>query len=431
MQRHRHRQARAAAWAALLICAAPAPGLSAGSGPQGAAKTAAPLETTQPAAARPWARYKVDPAGISSWPQADWGRFSDLAHPHLTPPGAETLHHSGPIEGDAGRGKRLAFDRSRGGSCVSCHVLGKDTPAQPGNVGPDLSAIGAHRSDQQLFDIVYDARVVNRDTIMPPWGAHGIFNAAEIKDIVAFLKTLQTPYRFTDRSEDPATRPPPVDKRDNLDATENPAMFVLDAGKRAYQRAGPTGKSCADCHGAAEQRFKSWAATLPRFEPRLGKVLGVEEFVTRHARATTGENLLMETEDNVGLSIYLRNLANGRPMRPDVSSPGAKQALQRGNALLRAKLGQLDMACVDCHVTHSGKWARGQLLVRFKGTVAHFPTWRTSRADVWDIRKRFQWCNVSVRANELPPDAPEYGDIELALALINQGEKLNSPGIRH
>jgi sulfur-oxidizing protein SoxA len=38
---------------------------------------------------------------------------------------------------------------------------------------------------------------------------------------------------------------------------------------------------------------------------------------------------------------------------------------------------------------------------------------------------------VSVRADELPPDAREYGDIELALAALNRGEKIKSPGIRH
>jgi sulfur-oxidizing protein SoxA len=38
---------------------------------------------------------------------------------------------------------------------------------------------------------------------------------------------------------------------------------------------------------------------------------------------------------------------------------------------------------------------------------------------------------VAIRANELPPDAPEYGDLELALTVINQGLKVNAPGIRH
>ena len=61
----------------------------------------------------------------------------------------------------------------------------------------------------------------------------------------------------------------------------------------------------------------------------------------------------------------------------------------------------------------------------------HFPTFRTSCGEIWDLRKRFLWCGVAIRANGLPPDAAEYGDLELALSIINQGAKLNVPGIRH
>ncbi|MCE9642630.1 MAG: sulfur oxidation c-type cytochrome SoxA, partial [Betaproteobacteria bacterium] len=221
--------------------------------------------------------------------------------------------------------------------------------------------------------------------------------------------------------------------RDNLDPTENPGMFGLDRGKDAFKRAGANGKACASCHAAPETAFKTWAARMPRFEPRLNKVMGVEEFITRHARATTGDEMLMQSDDNTGLSIYLHNIANGAPINADLSGAGAKRAVKNGQSLMQRKVGQLNMACVDCHTRerHANKWVRGQYLVESKGTVAHFPTWRTSRGDIWDIRKRFQWCNVSVRANELPPDAAEYGDIEIALAALNKGEKLNSPGIRH
>lgn len=52
---------------------------------------------------------------------------------------------------------------------------------------------------------------------------------------------------------------------------------------------------------------------MPRFEPRLDKVLGVEEFITRHARIAIGDEILMQSDDNVALSIYLRNIANGAP----------------------------------------------------------------------------------------------------------------------
>ena len=395
-----------------------------------ATATVVPLDLSEAASARPWQRYRVDSQG-SSWPQTDWSGYSNLRHPDRTPPVGGPLQYVIPVEGDPVRGQQLAFDRSRGGSCVVCHVMGRATPDQPGNVGPDLSQVGAGRTDDWLFNYVYDARLFNKASIMPPWGAHRVYNVAEIRDIVAFLKTLRTPHEIADPKENPNKRPFPVENRDNLDATENPGMFGIDTGKAAFRKPGPTGKACTTCHAAPEKAFSSWAARMPRYEPRLKKVMGVEEFITRHARATTGAELPAQTDANLGMSVYLRHLANGQPIAPDVTSPPARQAIARGERLMAAKLGQLHMSCNDCHRTHVNKWVRGQLLVQAKGTTAHFPTWRTSRGDTWDIRKRFQWCNVSVRANELEPEAAEYGDIELALAAINRGEKINAPGIRH
>lgn len=398
--------------------------------PAGKPRTA-PLELTRSAAPVSWQRQKVDSQG-SSWPQANWAGFSTLSAAQTPSPGG-TIRMSLPIEGDALKGRQIAFDRTRGGSCVACHIMGRDTPPQPGNIGPDLSVVGAQRSDDWLFNYVYDPRTFNADSIMPPWGAHRILNVAEIRDVVAFLKTLTAPHAFKDPQENPNSRTPPRETRDNLDPTENPAMFALDRGKEVFAQRGPAGNACVSCHAAPETAFKAWAARMPYYEARLDKVLGVEEFITRHARATTGADIVMQGADNIALSIYLHHLANGTAIRPDLSSSGARKAVASGQALMKRKLGQLNMACVDCHTRekHAFKWARGQYLVEARGTIAHFPTWRTSRGDVWDIRKRFQWCNVSVRANDLPPDAREYGDIELALAALNRGEKIHSPGIRH
>jgi sulfur-oxidizing protein SoxA len=418
---------------ALLVFAGsyPATGVAAEVEKSKTAMRPAPLEIVRPAVQLPWQRQKVDSQG-SSWPQSDWADYSTLAK-SLTPPSNGPLHFATPIEGDPAKGRQLAFDRTRGGSCVACHVLGKDTPPQPGNVGPDLSTVGATRGDDWLFNYVYDPRTYNANSIMPPWGAHRIFNVAEIMDIVAFLKSLKEPHAFRDPQDNPATRTPPRETRDNLDPTENPAMFALDRGKELFMRANARGKSCASCHAAPETSFTTWAARMPRFETRMNKIIGVEEFITRHARATTGDEIPMQDADNIALSIYLHNLANGAEIRPDLSSAGARSAVQSGLAMMQRKLGQLNMACVDCHTKERSafKWARGQYLVESRGTIAHFPTWRTSRGDIWDIRKRFQWCNVSVRANDLPPDAREYGDIEMALAMLNKGEKISSPGIRH
>lgn len=385
------------------------------------------LDTTASVAADPWQRY-------SDWPDTDYSKFNTLRTSVSPPPSKAARSIKLPATADPAVGAELAFDRKRGGSCVACHVMGPDTPELPGNVGPDLSNIGAAaRPDDYLFNYIYDPRVYNPAAVMPPWGAHGVFNDEEIFHMVAFLKTLKTANGFLTELDNPGQRPQPVEDRDNLDPTENPAMQAVEDGEILFKRKGPTGKSCADCHANPEKDFKHWAASMPRYEPGMKKILGVEEFVGRHGRATTGEGFNMQSPENSALAIYLRYLANGSPISVDVSSAEAKAAITRAEQLMQTKIGQLNFSCTDCHSPDKGanKWIRGQWLGESRGQLDHFPTWRTSRSEIWDIRKRFQWCNVAIRANELPPDAPEYDDLELYLANVNKGLPLSVPGIRH
>src|SRR6185437_16227480 len=104
------------------------------------------------------------------------------------------------------------------------------------------------------------------------------------------------------------------------------------------KREAATGFACATCHGDAEKQFKTWAAGMPKWEPRLNKVLGIEEFVFRHAKATTGASWLMQSEENTAMAVYLRSLANGQEMKADVASSGAKEAYERGRALTDVKI---------------------------------------------------------------------------------------------
>jgi sulfur-oxidizing protein SoxA len=285
--------------------------------------------------------------------------------------------------------------------------------------------------DQYLYNYIYDPRVYNPVSSMPPWGTHKVFNDQEIRDMVAYLKTLKTDTTFENPEDNPAQRPVPEETRDNLDPTENPAIFSLDTGQELFGAEGPGGKFCASCHENPQEAFKTWAATMPEYEPRMKKVLGVEEFITRHARATTGADYSMESDENIALAIYLRNLANGQPLQVELDSPGTQAAFKRGEELAQRKIGQLNFNCLDCHQRGANQWIRGQWLADLNGSMPHFPTYRTSRGQIWDLRKRFQWCNVAIRANDLPPDAPEYGDLELYVTHVNNGQKLNVPGIRH
>ncbi|MGA7165024.1 MAG: sulfur oxidation c-type cytochrome SoxA [Pseudolabrys sp.] len=395
-------------------------------GARAQAKKEAPLETKEDASARPWKRY-------TGWPTRDYSKYNTLGNLASPPAPKEPRKISGPITGDPKKGAEMVADRNRGGSCLACHVMGPAGGANlPGNVAPDLSEIGnAGREDEWLFNYIYDARVYNPDTVMPPWGSHGFFDDQEINDMVAFLKTLKSPAVFKTELDDPTKRPPPVEKRDNLDPIENPAMWAVDKAPELWKQTGSTGSSCNTCHSDPKTSFQTWAASMPKWEPRLNKALSVEEFVTRHAKATTGASWSMETDENRAMSVYLHFLANGTPIKIDTSSPEAKAAIERGKELSARKVGQLNMACTDCHGKVANHWIRGQWLGEPKGQYDHFPTWRTSLLAIWDIRQRFQWCQVNIRADELPPDAKEYGDLEFYLATQNEGQKLSVPGIRH
>ena len=415
-----------AAIALVAFAALALPRLAATAPDPGAAP--APLATGD-ASARPWKRY-------TGWPTRDSARFNTLANANVSPPAPqEPRKLTKPLAGDPAIGAKLVVDRTRGGSCLACHVMGQAGNADmPGNVGPDLSEIGnAGLDDESLFNFVNDARVYNAESVMPPWGTNGLFSDAEIGHIVAFLKTLKSPAVFPTSVDDPSKRPPPVETRDNLDDMVNPGLWTIEKAQQLWSARGPNGSSCAGCHGQAAERFKTWAAGMPKWEPRLDKVLGIEEFVYRHAKASTGFDWLMQSDENTAMAVYLRFLANGQEMHVDVTSPEAKEAYERGRALTATKIGQLNFSCLDCHDPKRGglKWIRGQWLGEQRGQLDHFPTWRTSQQAIWDIRKRFEWCNVAVWANELPPDAKEYGDLELYLASINAGLKLNVPGIRH
>ena len=83
---------------------------------------------------RPWKRY-------SGWPTRDTARFDTLADQRLSPPAPSAPPKlDGPIAGDPAIGAKLVADRTRGGSCLACHVMGQAGNADlPGNVGPDLS----------------------------------------------------------------------------------------------------------------------------------------------------------------------------------------------------------------------------------------------------------------------------------------------------
>jgi sulfur-oxidizing protein SoxA len=370
------------------------------------------------------------------WTAADFGKYRTYGYGDSRPEVVPAKVAMPAMAGDPKKGRSLFLSRNLG-PCTGCHLVQGDDVWPAGNVGPDLSTFGDRRlPDEYVFNMIYDPRNIFPNTTMPPWGAAGVFTPADIVHVVAYLQTQKAPVRpEKDRERNPETRTKPVGFGDNLDPTNNPAVIRAESAEALWSRKGPAGKSCAECHAGGPLRaMKGVATRYPRYVAQYRRIVSVEDFLTVHSPETTGAPMPAEGVDNLDMTVLVKMASNGMPVAVDLSSPEQRAAFERGRQSFNKRVGQRNHACADCHTSGKGadKFLGGRLLANVQvGLTRHFPTWRTSQADVWDMRKRMQWCMTPLGMNMLPADAVEYAELELYLTSFDIGKPMSVPGIRH
>jgi sulfur-oxidizing protein SoxX len=85
-------------------------------------------------------------------------------------------------------GKKITEDR-RLGNCLACHMI--EGAEMPGNIGPPLVAMQARFPEKaKLRAQIWDSTKANSNTMMPPFGKHGILSEDQINKVVEYIYTL-------------------------------------------------------------------------------------------------------------------------------------------------------------------------------------------------------------------------------------------------
>lgn len=212
------------------------------------------------------------------------------------------------------------------------------------------------------------------------------------------------------------------------DPFSNPGLLHVERGAMRWaERAGGAGNSCADCHGGGAA-MRGVGAAYPRIDPETGALVNLGQRIDLcRARRMDAEPFGSGSAARLELETWLMAQSAGLPL--DVGIDGAAAPyFERGKALYRRRVGQMDLACAMCHDERAGQLLRAERISQ--GHISGFPAYMMRWGATVGVHRRFQFCNEQARAEPLPLDHPDYNALQLYVAWRGAGLPVETPAVR-
>ena len=251
----------------------------------------------------------------------------------------------------------------------------------------------------------------------------------------ACLSTLAATMRATAAEIAPDQRRPDSDfisadtRAMQNDDTANPGMLtVLDGEALWKEKAGASGKSCADCHGNAEMSMRGVAARYPAFMPYSGRAVDLEQRINMsRVEDQKSDALPFESKDLLALTAYIARQSRGISDSV-VENAQSKPFIEAGREIFERRQGQLNIACAQCHDDNWGKLLSGNPVPQAHTTG--YPIYRLEWQEVGSLQRRLRDCMTAMRAEPYAYGAPELVDLEYFLLWRARGMKIEAPAVR-
>lgn len=207
--------------------------------------------------------------------------------------------------------------------------------------------------------------------------------------------------------------------------TSNPAMLSVLEGQELWNRkVGAANRACSDCH---RDSMTGVAARYPAFDKKRGEPVNLEGRInicrTEHQQAPA---LALEGRELLALTAYIARQSRGIPI--ESSDARLTPFIDRGRALFKARQGQLNLACSQCHDDNWGQKLAG--IPMPQGHPTGYPVYRLEWQTIGSLQRRLRNCMIGMRAEPYAFGAPEYVALETYLMWRARGMALESPGVR-
>lgn len=209
----------------------------------------------------------------------------------------------------------------------------------------------------------------------------------------------------------------------------NPGMlWVLQGAALWEQAAGASGRSCAGCHGPAQESLRGVAARYPALDAATGKPIDLAGRISQcRAERQGAPALAWESDDLLALTTFVAHQSRGMPVAPP-DEPRLDPYRAAGREMFSTRMGQLDLSCANCHDDNwSGRLAGSAV------TQAHptgYPLYRLEWQGVGSLQRRMRACMTGVRAEPFAAGSDEFIALELYLMQRTSGLAMETPAVR-
>ncbi len=202
-----------------------------------------------------------------------------------------------------------------------------------------------------------------------------------------------------------------------------PFQGDIDRGRALWEKPFANGRTFADCF---DNGGRNVAGRYPSYDAAKDRVVTFEMALNQCLKDNNEAELDYGDTSTMGvLTAYARSLSDGMLMDVEVESEGARKKYEAGRAFYFRRIGQHNLACASCHLTHAGHYFRDELLSPTIGQAVHFPVFRGGEF-LYTLHMRYQRCMEAVRAVPFAAGSEELNNLEYFHSYLNNGLPLEA-----